>query len=102
MPLSPEQEQRIRAAAIEKGLDPDRAVKLASEPLPTEGKGSAPAEIKVFQYHLPFLRVNELRAYLQLPADAPDGEQFCGEWLKVHGGILAGPTAPAKSDTPTE
>jgi hypothetical protein len=107
--LSPEQLTALRAAAEGEGVDPDALIKAAESELEdepdekpeSEGKSKPPAEAKIFQYHLPFLRVNELRAFLGLPTDAPGGDQFCGQWLATNGGVLAGPTA-AKPDTPSE
>lgn len=109
MALSPEQEAKLRAAAQQRGVDPDALVAAAANvqppsgaPAPSDAKSGPSADVKLFQYHLPFIRANELRAYLQLPADAPDGEMFCGEWLAKHGGILSGPTASPPAPTPAE
>ena len=106
MQLSPEQLTALRAAAEGEGVDPDALIKAAESELEDDGDKKpagkdAPTEIKIFQYHLPFLRANELRALLGQPIDVPDGELFCGEWLAKHGGSLAG-TPAAKPDTPTE
>ncbi len=73
-----------------------------AEPTPAADKGdtvaskkaAAPAaEVKVFAYHQPFMRANEIREGIGLAADAPDGELFAGEFLAKHGA----PAAPAKS-----
>jgi hypothetical protein len=104
MPLSPEQEQRLRTEAAKAGYDPDAAVAIANgRQAGAADKGAAASEaepVKIFQYHLPFMRVRELRTYLGLAERIPDDDLLCGEFLADHGGALAAP-AP-KSETPTE
>jgi len=80
--LTPEQVEKVRAAAEEAGVDPERLLAVAqrehgapekdkSGPNGTEGKpggagGAAPKERQqLYQYHLPFVTVREVRDYLR-------------------------------------
>lgn len=43
-------------------------------------------EPRVFAYHQPFMRANEIREGIGLPGDAEDGELFALEFVAKHGG----------------
>lgn len=119
--LTAKEEAALRQRAKDLGIDPDEFVEAARKADAEGGDGEPDAENgdgeqaqpakgaqpgasaeppKIFQYSLPFIRVNEYRTSLGLKGDAPDGELFCGEWLLKHGGALAGAPA-AKPETPT-
>lgn len=95
--LSADQIQALREAAEAEGVDPEDLIAAAQE-----YDGSAPAEplepIKLFQYHLPFLKVREVREYLRLTEAVPDQEMLCGEWLGRHGGVLVAQPGKAAPD----
>ena len=63
--------------------------------------GAAPTATeppKLFQYHLPFVLVRELRSkWLGLDERIADDDMLCGEFAVKHGGA----TAPVAPETPT-
>ena len=105
--LSPDEEQRLRELAKERGDDPDEVVAEVvaaldnDEEKPSPGKTDAAAPDAAssgaesgakahggrgyFAYEYPFLRVNEVRASLFLDP-VPDGDLYTTEWLSKHGG----------------
>ena len=105
--MQPEAEQRIRAEAERRGVDPDKAVaharSLAAKSAPpadggkdAEPKGDAPLVDKLLIGHLPFVKVRELRTMLGLPR-IPDDEMTCGEFAAKHGGAAAAPATDAET-----
>jgi hypothetical protein len=103
--LTDEQRKRVREAAEAAGHDPDEAEKMADGMAGSDGgeagaseepakKSPAADAPKLFQYHLPFITVAELRSAISgafpdgLGSIADDGLP-CGEWLEKHGGALA-------------
>jgi hypothetical protein len=101
--LTDELRQHLLDVAEENGISSDELIaaaeeELASRALPgdatPEGTG-APFEPHAY----PFLRVNEIRERLGVPA-AEDGDLWAGEWLAKHGGVLN--TAPSNPSTSTK
>ena len=99
--MTPDQEARLRARAEAEGLDAEALVALARTAAPSTADAPEPdapkTEVKIYQYHLPFMRVRELRAFIGLSERIPDDDALCGEFLARHGGALvSGPdTGPA-------
>jgi hypothetical protein len=103
--LTNEQVAALRAAAAAEGVDADALVAaaqgeagtdvtVADNPVTPDGD-----PIKLFQYHLPFIRVRELRSrWLGLDESLQDDEMVCGQWLEKHGGIMA----TSKSGRPSD
>lgn len=119
MPLSQQQRERIVEEAERRGVDPEKllaeAERLVAEqtkagqdegrtPSEAADKGAAAAksgELKpLYQYHLPFVRVNEVREiWLGLPP-IDGGEEIASKWAARQ---LAseGATAPAHDAAPS-
>lgn len=57
---------------------------------PPKAEPRAAAEVKVFAYHQPFMKVAEIREGIGLPGDVEDGELFSAEFLAKHGGTGGG------------
>lgn len=109
--LSPSQKAKIAALAKDLGVDEaelmkeaedlagepadeaDDAKEDAADPKDDEG-GDEPAKPteppKVFQYHLPYLRVKEVRKLIGFTEAVEDDEMFTGPWLLKHGGQPGG------------
>ncbi len=98
MPLTDAQRTTIEDAARREGVSIDELVAAAEEALAEDDQGpaSTPAPVgdegpKLFQYHLPFIRVRELRQnWLGLSERIADDDLPCGQWLTKHGGALGG------------
>lgn len=101
------EEAALRKRAEEQGIDPEEYLAAAravdAEASAGDKGGAAPKGApgaaeppKLFQYHLPFITVKELREkWLGLTEKIDDEDLPCGEWLAKHGGALAGsPAAP--------
>lgn len=102
MPLDPSTEQRIRAEAARRGVDPARALARAEELKRSEpAQAEQPEKLvdKLLIGHLPFVRVRELRTLLGLTERVPDDELMCGEFAAKHGGDAA-PAAAASTEPP--
>lgn len=80
--------------ARSEGIDPQRLISVAErDNAPTQGKNS---EIKLFQYHLPFVKVREVRQYLGFTEAFPGDDEVAGDWAMKHGGAPeAGGGGPA-------
>jgi hypothetical protein len=103
MGLNDSQKVRLIAAAKAEGMDEAEimaaAEKIASgedDGKPDEPDADAPANSdkgelpKLFQYHLPFVKVKELRArWLGLTESVPDEDMLCAEFALKHGGVPA-------------
>lgn len=102
MSLTEQQIAALRQAAASEGVDPDALVAAARE----QAAGDAPSmgdgePIKLFQYHLPFIRVRELRArWLGLDESIADDELPCGQWLEKHGGAMSSAKAGGGDEPP--
>lgn len=94
--ITPEQEQVLRRAAKERGLDPDEVVRRANKESTDENARGASSDLpKLFQYHLPFIRVRELRKiWLGLEERVEDDDMLCGEFAVKHGGGMTIGTGP--------
>lgn len=96
MALSAAQRAALTAAAQREGVEPDKLIAAAEsavdESAPATPAEVQPAEVKVFAYHFPFLRVNEVRELIGLSA-IEDGDLWTGEWLAKHGGTPPTPAA---------
>lgn len=95
MPLSAEEKKQLLEAAAQEGVDPEELVRVAEEMAAGQAVGdrAEPAAAadppKIFQYHLPFMKVSEIRSSIGLTASIGDDEMPAGEWLAKHGGALA-------------
>lgn len=94
--LSDSEREQLAAAAKAEGYDPAAVIAAAEadeEQAPAES-GAVPAGLKfgegLYQYLLPYMRASEVRQFMGLTGDTPDGELFTGEWLAKHGGQPAG------------
>lgn len=102
MSLDPAVEQRIRAEAARRGIDPGKAIAHAESIAPkadSQAHADAPAH-PVFDRMLigalPFVTVREFRSvWLGLDARIPDDELMCGEFAAKHGGASASPGTSA-------
>lgn len=108
MPLSPEQKDALTAEAKKRGIDPDKLIAAAEEHLanpPASGEqkaaastGGTPDQPKLFQYHLPFVTVGEVRrVWLGLTDSFPGDNEVASDWAAKHGGSSGGPTTPPGS-----
>ena len=104
MPLDAEMRAKVRALAQEMGEDPDEAEGMADEETagvprakesPEARAATAAEPPKIFAYHLPYMRANEIRRSIGLPEDAPDGDLMSGEWLAKHSPTTGTTSAPA-------
>src|SRR5687767_12628139 len=101
MPLSPEQIAAVQAAAAEAGVDAGELV-AAAEQIEAEesgtksgaASGGLPKSDKIYQYHLPFIFVKELRQSLGLTEAHPGDNMTCAEWAAQY--------APSPSTTAEE
>ena len=104
MPLSQQQIDEVRKLAEALGVAPDELLKMAEQEQQAElekGQGNAPdgqqsAEPpKLFQYHLPFVRVREVRRiWLGLDEPFEGDEEVAAAWAAKFGT----PASPAKTD----
>ncbi len=102
MPLSQEQKDHLTAEAEKRGLDPAKLIAAAedhlaqaveSQPKDSGGakaakeSGATPDQPKLFQYHLPFVTVKEVRQHwLGLTDSFPGDSEVASEWAAKHGG----------------
>lgn len=101
--LSEAQIATIRAEAAKRGI-PEAALlqaaeRLASGGAPGAGGGAEPP--KIYQYHLPFMRVFEIRQLIGLTERIANDDLLCGEFMSRFGGALApsaGGTATATEE----
>lgn len=101
--ITAEEERDLRAMAEQLGRDPEAFVAAArkadgeqsKKPAADKSEAPSPEKPKLFQYHLPFVTVKEVRSnWLGLTEQfAGDGE-IAAEWAAKHGGGAGG--------TPTE
>jgi hypothetical protein len=96
MPLDQQQREALERAARENGVDPADLIKAAEEEIAgaepksdgkpdakgASGEQSAGVEPpKLFQYHLPFVRVREVRkVWLKLDEPFPGDDEIAAEW----------------------
>lgn len=109
MPLTEQQKSALEAEAKKHGIDPAELVAEAEAVLSKRdskqpgGKGDAPApdagELpKLFMYHLPFVRVREVRQiWLGLTESFPGDDEIASEWAAKHGGGSGGGETPPAS-----
>jgi len=90
--MTTEEKQRLTDAATAEGLDPADVIAAAEEADVGGGdvKGTAPADAKVFAYHLPYLRVSEVRRAAGIMERCDDDDMFTGPWLAKHGPMTGG------------
>lgn len=102
MPLSKQQEEKVRAYAQANGLDEERLVQEASKVQDSDAgqvaqEGSTPnsggppssstEKPKLFQYHLPFVTVKEVRQnWLGLTDPFPGDNEVAAEWSAKYEG----------------
>ena len=112
MALTPKQIEKLNTAAASAGVDPvalkAAAEKLSAEPAAPTATGrpapsaAQPQRQQLYQYHLPFLLVREVRAYLRaggivLDETFPGDGENAAEWAAE----MSGTAAPdAAVDTP--
>ena len=103
--LTEKQRAALTAAAKEQGVNP---VDLIEEAEALSGDGGKPAEPdkpgtsssgeppKLFMYHLPFVRVREVRqVWLGLTESFPGDDEIASEWAAKHGADAAPPEPEA-------
>lgn len=106
MPLSQEQRAALERAAADNGVDPAALIEVADAELaardapPNADAAAIAAEQaeppKLFQYHLPFVRVREVRrVWLRLEEPFPGDDEIAAEWAAKF-------TGPATSQPPDE
>lgn len=96
MALSSEQRAALKAEAERRGVDVDELIAAAElelegddagdEKNKTAGKAApaaaaAPAQPPLYQYHLPFVTVNEVREKWLGLGPVAGGEMYAGEWI---------------------
>lgn len=99
--LSAEQTALIKAEAAKRRL-PEKSLLQAAERIVSASDGTVAKTAnsdtpKIFQYHLPFLRVHEIRAFIGLTERIANDDMLCGEFMARFGGALA-----ASSDSPKD
>lgn len=106
--MTSEDEQSLRAEAEAAGLDPDATV-AAAKRLESAGESDAkpakpgtavdptgPEQPKLFQYHLPFVTVREVRAkWLGLTDPFAGDSEIAAVWAAKNGGDGGGTPPPA-------
>lgn len=97
--MTPDQEKELCAQATAAGLDAD-AVLAAAKRLENADTSSAPSaeQPKLFQYHLPFVTVREVRStWLGLTDPFPGDSEVAAVWAAKNGGGggTPPPAAPA-------
>lgn len=107
--LTEDQKNKLRTRAADSGVDPDaliaEAEKITSASDQTgnaaPSPGSAPTDPpKLFQYHLPFVTVREVRqVWLGLTEAFPGDNRVAAEWAAEHGGGSSPVATPATPDT---
>lgn len=92
MPLSAEQKAKLQAEAARRGIDPAKLIAAAERAIDADSAGpearsSAPGDPpKLFQYHLPFVTVREVRQkWLGLTESFPGDSAIASEWAAKHG-----------------
>lgn len=111
MQLDDQQRARLREVATREGIDPEELIAAAEsedDERPTSAgeeaaSGAAPANVeppKLFQYHLPFVRVREVRrVWLGLTEAFPGDDEIASEWAAKFSGGQATVT-PADEPAP--
>jgi len=123
--ITPEEEEELRAAAAEAGVDPDEFVDAARrrEDRAPEDEGEEEAGdeaddtassnkekrptgegAKIFQYHASLLTVGEWRRILGLPDEMPGHPEarnvIAADWMRKH--PIAGPSAETNQSAAEE
>lgn len=106
--LTEDQKNKLRTRAADVGVDPDALIAEAEKigyvsnqagnatPLPKSAPADPP---KLFQYHLPFVTVREVRqVWLGLTEAFPGDDRVAAEWAAEHGGGSSPVAAPAPPD----
>jgi hypothetical protein len=103
MPLTKEQEDAVRAEATRRGIDPEKLIKaadLASRDKNRDSGGSKAADDsgassdqpKLYQYHLPFVTVREVRqVWLGLKEPFKGDDEIAAEWAAKFAGTGSKP-----------
>lgn len=103
MALTEAQHAQLSAMAMDTGVPIESLVAIAEEEaaLGNEDGAFAGERPKLFQYHLPFLRVREVRAkWLGLDERVEGDEMLCGKFLERYGGALV--KSPSATATATD
>lgn len=96
VPLSEKQKELLRAEADKRGIDPDKLIAAAEREAGRSQDSTAPKAAnvsaeraeppKLFQYHLPFVTVREVRqVWLGLTDAFPGDNAIAAEWAAEHG-----------------
>jgi hypothetical protein len=99
MALTNEQRSKLESEAKRRGVDPVALIREAeslSEPGAKPGATSGGELPKLFMYHLPFVRVREVRQrWLGLTEAFPGDESIASEWAAEHGAETISPPPDA-------
>lgn len=112
MPLSSQQHDALTAKATALGIDPDELIAAAEEELasapgdkaaaksPPASTADTKAAPPLYQYHLPFVTVNEVRTiWLGLPA-IDGGDMNAAAWTAKQAAGTSPPTTTAAAPAP--
>lgn len=104
MPLTEQQRAALQAEAKKRGVDPNKLIAEAEgvvaerDGKQPKGEPTAPGAgepPKLFMYHLPFVRVREVRqVWLGLTESFPGDEEIASDWAAKHGGGSDGGETP--------
>lgn len=105
--MTPDQEKELRGQAEAEGLDADAVIAAAKRleaDAPPDAKAkdkaadpaAAPEQPKLFQYHLPFVTVREVRStWLGLTDPFPGDSEVAAVWAAKNGADGGGTPPPA-------
>lgn len=109
MALTEQQKAALEAEAARQGVDAEELIAEAeviaggaderpAKDSATKGAVSSSEPPKLFQYHLAFVRVREVRKiWLGLEESFPGDDEIAAEWAAKHGGGSGGGAPPASA-----
>jgi hypothetical protein len=101
MALNAAQRAKLTAEARRRGIDPAKLIAAAEAQLEKQSTSSSSPESaqasempKLFQYHLPFVTVGEVRRrWLGLDESFAGDDEVASDWAAKHGGGTGGDPA---------